>query len=190
MYLEISGRQTGKSTRLVDNVVSRILNGDRCIVFGFSSNWTHELNNKILSKLYNIVIEKPVTLHMPEFFVKREMYDRYLKHNPHIDEDDLYVYYDEFDMLSENNKMILSNNGYYVTTAIKTRTLEDRLLHAAGFKPDNLLDLEKMNNNMIVSIGRGFSFFEDFNNAKYLGETLDPETFDRDVDNIWNTYKS
>jgi hypothetical protein len=122
MYLEISGRATGKTTRLIEDVSKRVVEGGYCVIFT-SNNF---LKNMLCGITKNINIYTS--------------YDRYIEQHRGISiPDDTYFYYDDFDMF--NDPIIISKMGYYTTTAKRIRTKSDFEAWESGELVDPMITL-------------------------------------------------
>ena len=102
MYVEVSGRQTGKTTRLVDDLVDFLQkNGDKsALVVSHSTNSRKELKQKIMEKCGLSCLNRTITSHKmlpPARTVKQ--------------------YVDEFFLMSPN-KLVVDKNAYYTGTPI------------------------------------------------------------------------
>jgi hypothetical protein len=100
MYVEISGRQTGKTTRLVDDVVSFLTqNGDKnALIVSFNEVSRKEIKRKIMEKCGLSCLNRTITSHKmlpPTNSIKQ--------------------YVDEFFYIREN-KLVVDKGAYYCGT--------------------------------------------------------------------------
>ena len=102
MYLEISGRRTGKTTRLIDAVFEHIFNGGTAIIYTLSKEW----GNSLYREYFN----------HPRFDDKVLINPMYTS----IELLNTKVFYDEFDMCEG---VRIYKNGYYSTTPYKMRDI-------------------------------------------------------------------
>lgn len=123
MYLEISGRCTGKTTRLVEEANKLYLVGDKHVVVVVP--YKHNLTG----------------LH-PDIPVIADL-DEYLLENS-LKVNQLRLLYDEFDLMT---KVEIQPFGYYVTTPVKMR---DKDATSYGNKSDPLSELLAANNKKFV----------------------------------------
>ena len=153
MYLEISARQTGKTTRLIKQAISDAINGHEVIIV------TNNVSNKKI--LYNKIIEEINQKPDIEDFQKSALLTHirllgvyevknFLESECEFAEYDYLWFYDEFDLIREDYQIIFSEDGYYTTTPKRNRTVEDIISHKIGKKPDPLLKLIEMNNGKYV----------------------------------------
>ena len=100
MYVEISGRQTGKSTRMVDDVVNFLQrNGDKSVlIVTCNSQMRKHIKQKIMDKCGLPCLSRTITSH---------------KMLPPADTIKQYV--DEFFYMDEN-KLFVDKNAYYCGT--------------------------------------------------------------------------
>lgn len=115
MYLEISGRRTGKTTRLANDVSLSIFKGITPILFLFGHNYY------LLDYLSNYEKKKVFT------FFSAKSYTKWLIG---ANRGKIKLYFDEFDIFKKED-IIFDKNAYYVTTPIKLRSrmdLEDPLI--------------------------------------------------------------
>jgi len=133
MYLEISPRQTGKTSRLVTAVKHHVLDGGSAAVFANNMAMCQNIKQYFTDKeLYNV-----------DFFSSMERFEKSLiGRRPHKNKYKIFV--DEFDFMQSKN-VPLDRDGYYVGTPMKLRTLDDIVFHKQGIKPDTLLELLEMN---------------------------------------------
>ena len=101
MYLEISGRRSGKTTRLVDDMVEYIDMTDSVVVLRAPSTNTKEWYMDQIPKGYHehIRYTNPISNKVT-----------------HLEICDVRIYFDEFTQLENNNYNIIKDNAYYVTT--------------------------------------------------------------------------
>jgi hypothetical protein len=140
MYLEISARQTGKTSRMLDNIIETYKTGKVCIVFSFNHIHGMTIKKRLVKRGYK------TKYNMVEFYTSRERYENAYKGR---DKTNHVYYYDEFDFYTDD--VIIDRNGYYVTTPKKTRTIEDIKNFLSCEKYDVLLHLLQVNKNKVVS---------------------------------------
>lgn len=186
MYLEISARQTGKTTRLVDSILQRSLNGEQCIVFGYNNSLLKHIQCSVSEKLNEYVSDKNFIFHVPKYFNSYEMYIKYLKNNDFEHQENHYFYYDDFDFYKDD--IIISDKGYYVTTAKYTRTVNNHIIHVSGVEHDTLLELLNMNNNKVISYSTKVKTLDDSNRLNQMKKYYGDNRFDCEIRNIWNNY--
>lgn len=121
MYVEISGRQTGKTTRLVEHAANNLVTNSHvpdykiCVV---SRNMVDCLiiTDKILTKITHILLELGLD-------VNQDVVDRYssmIDKKTHMIRDVFGIavdmwYVDEFDFI-DSNRLLTLHNTYYCTT--------------------------------------------------------------------------
>lgn len=144
MYLEISGRRSGKTTRMLTAIHKAYMAGERVAVFVPNYGMGHPIRDAIEENNY-VDTQKCQKVNV---YHSRKEFDKRLLDTGLLPED-FKVFYDEFDY--GRDEVIVSENGYYVTTPCKIRTdFEDT-------ENDVLLKLVEMN-------GGGY--------AKYLNKEL------------------
>lgn len=163
MYVEISGRQTGKTTRLVDHMVSNILDHTDqpyriCLIVRNSGNARH-IRSMVARKLNEHIHHIGLSDRYPNNIdVKYSMYDA-------VGYD--YYYLDEFDFLRD--PILYRDNAYYTTTPGNNHT-------AIG-----LIEYCQRLNIPIISYQTNDNLREQFNNG-YFGQQNDQTEFDRICD--------
>jgi len=147
LYVEISGRQTGKTTRMIDDMVKHIKNGGTCCLYTMS----HRMRKHIVDIVNKKVIrDNPYTVIFPHEF-------KYLEEQQILKQSDIKNYFDEFDFL-DLNEIFFDPNGYYCTTSSKLRNKND------------LFNEEKRNNDFLLKL-----IWE--KNLNYVSYKNDPEKF-------------
>lgn len=143
MYLEISGRRSGKTTRLL----AAIAKSDKpCIVVSPNRSIGRRIEHKNIA--YNITSSVLLKL----------INDLYMTH--HLTED-FNWFFEEFDYMKD---ILFLKKGYYCTTPIKIRDLKHRQLFSRGKVEDNLLSLIKLNDGQYHNYISG-SIIKEFSNS-------------------------
>jgi hypothetical protein len=173
MYLEISARQTGKTSRLVEAAAQCFMeelnnNTQKHIVLvGHNHQNAREIDFRVralIQESVNIRNKELINVALKERLHYTTDLRKYVENSSRFrgtTHGDLYskdwlnnwkVFYDEFDFIEvkPGHPIYIANDGYYCTTAKKTRTLDDLVQHAMG-KPDALLDLLRANNGKHVT---------------------------------------
>ena len=109
MYLEISGRCSGKSTRLREHVIK--LAEKKCAVI------VTFMNNHLFYEFLRTIQVK----HQRFIFNGRSRNVEKIVESRNFSKDDIYYCYDEFDYYKDGS-IVISQNGYYCTTAVFART--------------------------------------------------------------------
>ena len=121
MYVEISGRRTGKSTRLVLEVMKQIAEGKNCIIFTpFNNSYMIKmLKDNLPVKTYEIerVNINRINIYSYNSFKVKE-------HGIYIRS--VMLFYDEFSFMQPED-IIIQQKGYYVTTPNKVFTSVERM---------------------------------------------------------------
>lgn len=117
MYLEISGRRTGKTTRMLTAIHKAYMDGERIAVFVPTYGMGNSIRKAIEENNY-IGIEGRHTVKV--YYIREDFDKRLLDTGLLIG--DFKLFYEEFDYFRGNNKVIVSEDGYYVTTPCKIRT--------------------------------------------------------------------
>lgn len=141
MYLEISPRQAGKTTRMVEAIIDHVRTGRPAYV------QTH--NNAYFRGMFMDKLAPYITNHARGKLVQ---YVRDVRHwtdlRKGMDRNDGHrVFADEFDMIGrEPNRLVFDRDGYYCGSAMYHRTATDIILFLLGERKDPLLQLIEMNN--------------------------------------------
>ena len=106
MYLEISGRRSGKTYRLAKAMIEYLYSTDKDVYY-CTFNWA------VYSGFIDLYIPK-VMRHRVLFLTKSN-----------IDDLDSMRFYDEFDWPNTTRLLQYNSNWYYVTTPYKMRSAED-----------------------------------------------------------------
>lgn len=131
MYLEISPRRVGKTTRLVKAIQDYIADDKNvALVFPHSHNWAKGLGKMIGERPRDSV---EFVYGMDNFFKLMQGADRTKNYK---------VFVDEFDFA---RGFPIERNGYYVTTPKQYRSKKDMVDFMLGEKHDPMLELIKMN---------------------------------------------
>jgi len=125
MYLEISTRRTGKTSRLIEYANNMQDKGMKVVVSSFSRIALHSNYKKLTGNIKRIT-------NIPKYF--EDLEDKY-------DPEEWFVFYDEVDLCKN---VLIQSNGYYVSTPRRLRTLEDYKKFNNGEK-DILLELLQKN---------------------------------------------
>lgn len=171
MYIEISPRRTGKTTRLIEDVVVKASNGAQCIIITLNYSMRDIIRDMIDEvKEYKWMVE-------PKIYTDSFMcgVDWQKVFSP-----DSYVYFDEFDFMKMEISVL--KNGYYCTTASKKRTYNDIKEFYDGKRHDNLLNLLKCNNGQHTSY---MSSIEVIQRVHAIKTIHDKERFDVEINNHW-----
>ncbi len=188
MYLEISARQSGKTTRLINNIINRAKAGEHCIVFGMNGRWTNKIKTVINRELtHKTAWNKPFTYTPPQYFSSYNQYKTSLWGAP---KEKHYYYYDEFDYYANRipnripDSVIISDTGYYATTVMRRRTINDKFQHEIGAQYDVLLDLVQKNNGKVISYEPINNGFDRIIELKHM---MSPEDFNIEYLGIWKS---
>lgn len=158
MYLEISGRQTGKTTRLCKDIVKHLdskPSAIACLIFLNNAMRMHyqrlipnEYHDRVIYSTDFKQVETTVvqlnTLSIAKFFR-----DSRLGSSLETSEElfkDVKFYFDEFDFMDIANVPVIEN-AYYVTTRNEIRTMDDWIF----WRKDRLLRLLVANDFMYTS---------------------------------------
>ena len=114
LYLEISGRQTGKTTRMVDDMVNHLDNGGMVFLYtSMSASYTKMIIQSVLEK-YKYDSSKFVINPTENYLKTSDLSNECIRN-----------YYDEFDF--NKNLGGVDFNGYFCTTCSHLRSFEDFL---------------------------------------------------------------
>jgi hypothetical protein len=172
MYLEISGRRTGKTTRMLEAAIKAYIKGKRVAIFIMGNKRNIQKQIEKLSKDILIDIYPFVDTHKIKIFTSREDFKNSLL-GTSLFTDDFHVFYDEFDYISKREEVILSLRGYYVTTPVKIRTLDNTK------ENDTLFKLLYMNSGTYVkhtseTLAKEFTeYYNDMYAGEIKGEFID-----------------
>lgn len=140
MYLEISARQTGKTARMIQEIRNTLNKNLTPILFVHSVlHW-----NNSLSRFFTNEERTKIRI-----FTLVEEYNRFLIGRKISQK--VRLFYDEFDLFKNPDNVIIDLNGYYQTTPIRLRKIEDIVLFRLGMRKDPLLELLFRNNGQYVS---------------------------------------
>lgn len=156
MYLEISGRRTGKTTRMLKAIDKAYEEGKHIAIF---SRNKYEENNIIKH------IREEELDGIKIFRSKKDFQEQLLGKS--LSMNDFKVFYDEFDYIRNQKDIIISDDGYYVTTPAKIRSKQ---YWGDNIEDDILLKLLDMNAGSYVKIVNK-ELVEDFKHSyKYTQE--------------------
>jgi hypothetical protein len=142
MYLEISGRRSGKSYRLAQEVRKQVEQGYNCVII----SPTYDIGQAIYRKLFS---------HYSE--VKICSIEHFQNRNNKWGEVPERFFFDEFDMYSKQHQIPIYEDGYYCTTAHYVRSIDQLYSWKANRRTDKLLELVKANNNNFETYNMGFT---------------------------------
>ncbi len=175
MYLEISGRRSGKTTRLIKDVIKNITAGINVVtVIHNKNNMINIVDSHNYAGSFDCVTYK-------DYILDWTMYDNHK------------IYFDEFDFM--DNKVPILEDGYYCTTPMKMRTEKDYYNFAHGIDRDILLELVNVNDNFykkysinqedMKQLSYSHLFTEDLYHRECLGNFF-CEIFEEDADIDYN----
>jgi len=148
MYLEISGRQTGKTARLVDAVEHHLTNPENvaCVTTVNHPNG-RDITRRINARYHNqLMTAVDYANHVERLHGRFDINDSRVR-----------FFWDEFDFARYEDNVIPMKTGYYCTTAKFNRTQH----HWEFWKNDPLLCLLVVNNFMYTSHHGMKSMFPD-----------------------------
>lgn len=131
MYLEISPRQSGKTTRMIKYAIRLIRKGHSVLFVSISQRYIRHLSDQLVRQL-SIKSDTPV--------ITFTTYASYKKGNFKSTAYD-FVLFDEFDFANVNKDFIVKN-GYYSTTPRfirSTKYIKDYMVKRLGGKKFDLL---------------------------------------------------
>ena len=128
MYIEIAGRQTGKTTKLVNHIIGN--HDTNCIIITMNFG---------MGKYIRKVLAKHMDVSNIIFLSSKEELDSKLKGVEQFPN----IYVDEFDFIDWDFPIV--KNGYYTTTPSRIRTRNDIDRWRKGMVQDKLLDLLNAN---------------------------------------------
>lgn len=150
MYLEISGRCTGKTRRMCEDIIHHITSTPSSIAFIIlpPHSMKHEILNNISSDYHGRIIfcESFKEAMIKVNSINSISIQRFITNSKNIFCNPRF-YFDEFDMMKPDDIMVVKN-GYYVTTPIRIRNMEDWL----NWRNDILLRLIVENNFIHVTV--------------------------------------
>jgi hypothetical protein len=120
MYLEISSRQSGKTTRMVDRIIKKAREAAdrgeeyRFLVVCVSRRQVDYIRDLIFSQ-----ITRRDTPYVVGLFTTYLQYEKFMVGRHHTVDD---YYFDEFDFAPQNKSKFFVPDGYYCTTARFIRT--------------------------------------------------------------------
>jgi len=139
MYLEISARRSGKTTRLINAAIIADLKGETVYVVTL---------NVCTAQDFKRMVSKIVPRNSIRFLGATQVTSGVrLGQRPRPE--GISWFYDEFDFMSPEN-VIIKDNGYYATTPIKLRTKEDYARHILDIKYDPMIELLSRNTNGFI----------------------------------------
>lgn len=132
MYLEISPRRTGKTTRFVKAVKEWIKDENNvALIFCHQRSWARELGRQIGARNRNSV----------QFIFGEKQFNDYLIGCCRSERQRVFV--DEFDFM---DWYPVDVEGYYVTTPKRQRTMGEMISFLLGENEDRFLQLIRFNN--------------------------------------------
>jgi hypothetical protein len=111
-YLEISGRQTGKTTRMIEDMHRHIEQGGIACICCSTTRMTNHIKNIFMEKYKSL--DRVISWDTYEHPEHSDGYDKRVIRN----------YFDEFDF---NERASFDPNGYYCTTACRVRNIRNFL---------------------------------------------------------------
>ncbi len=130
MYVEVSGRQTGKSTRLVDSVIDFLTNNPdkMALIVSYNNENRKRIQQKIYHKCGRPCEHRTITSH---------------KMLPTVSNGTLKQFVDEF-WFVDSEKLVIDKNAYYTTTIggkinQKAQEIWDYYKKTQLLKPNNIL---------------------------------------------------
>ena len=162
MYLEISARRSGKTTRLRKALKEYLFDkNNKAIVIGFSHV---ALMNFVIHDMYK------------DIEYKDQIYTLYDFQGGLIgiqDKSNYKFFYDEFDWCKPEQRYV-DLNGHYCTTPAKKREKKDIKNHKKGIIYDFLLDLLDKNEGMFNKLTANVTLDQ----IKEFKQVLNPEEFE------------
>lgn len=136
IFIDISGRQTGKTTRLIDSVLGRLAQDERSVIFCHSNNMANYIIDKIREEIISRDIFGKFMHHRCDTRLEVRNRDTiYIKVTPYNNqqllsfamEPNCLCYYDEFDFyIDDINPILLKKSmGYYCSTPVGGETRAD-----------------------------------------------------------------
>lgn len=117
MYVEISGRQTGKTTRMVNDIVHRLIDtNDNIVIIGHNQDYFRRLKVKLESELLNTNHDSISIDMVRTFLIDRRIRFSYDMSTPSYDHWCDYYYVDEFAFLPVDWCLSIKENAYYCST--------------------------------------------------------------------------
>ena len=134
-YLEISPRQSGKTTRLVKDVKKFIIDTvGTAIIIGARNNNLKDLKEKFTER------EQRFIKFISSSQFNLELYNKIEKEKEKENNHEVKYYFDEFDFFRKESLFLLSRDCYYVTTP--------KFLRESLDEKSFLLDLIRYNDNV------------------------------------------
>ena len=176
MYLELSGRQTNKSSRLIREIDYWLaIPTNHAVLITHNLNWANELvrmlNPRNTSRL-TIGVDFQATV-------------RKLRGTIHPEDRTVKLFWDEFDLCNIENVPIY-RNGYYVTTSKFTRHFDDW----ENWQNDVLLRLIVANDFTYVVHHGMQMFFDSTTNIDDVRRSMTVDQFNNQFMCTFNTSKS
>ena len=139
MYVEISGRQTGKTTRLITRMYNFISDNHNNVIVGLVSpnmGNTLQIRNRLISFAFEMAKENEFLNHLSDDYLLEQARILINTHvavytqmdNPVID----YWFVDEFCFIN-SDKLLIVNNGYYCSSPKETE-FTYRLINHCGMR--------------------------------------------------------
>ena len=158
MYLEISPRQTGKTNRLVEAAANKCIeisntwSKELVLILAVNHRRARDIVERISDRISEVAPGRADVLKNTVHCTSEGK--NYLHTDPfrgsiYTDIKYLNIFCDEFDHVGAKN-IIMSDTGYYCTTAHFARTSEHVIRHACG-EPDVLLELLQRNGGRHVT---------------------------------------
>lgn len=158
MYLEISGRRTGKTTRLIDAARLAAEQHNSVVIVTFNSAQAFHLREKYRLP-DNIIITATAGLNVID--EKRDL----------ISWDLVPYFWEEFEFI---DNVRLNVNDYYCTTPRNLRSIKDVKKWKNGKREDLLLDLISLNKGIYVK-HNNFGILTDKNSYGLMVEEFNAE---------------
>lgn len=141
LELEISGRQTGKTSRLIDAMVKHIEAGGICFLYCSSQDMGRNIRermivNNAIGNSYNVYVNPTEST-----FLK-------------LSEDDLRrvrYFFDEFDFLKKDHQLY-HPTGYYCTTPSKLRDIADYFQFLEWKNFEHVQDGVYLHNDLLMKL--------------------------------------
>lgn len=157
MYVEISGRGTGKTTRLVKEVVKQVKKGKNCIII------TAFPNRYMVKLLKDNISSTSCEIEVADY---KHIYIYSNENKYGLCVRKVRLFYDEFAFMKPDD-IAISKTGYYVTTPNKIYTSKERknpndypllkVLHANYYMYDKyVVEDEKKFENLKHNVTSGF----------------------------------
>jgi len=147
LELEISARQVGKTTRLVESMKNHLEHGGICFLYTMN----HKMGKIIADRLVEKKNDGVDHFNQPPDNVyinpKNDICLSFYEENNRV-----RCFYDEFEFLDFNNKVSYTYDGYYCTTPRKLRRFEDYLKYYSKRKNTVLSAMYKDEDSIMFSL--------------------------------------